>query len=157
VRGRRFVLRDELGLLEAAEAEVSAGTPLADPGVTFLAPLDSLAWDRQLLRSLFGFDYVWEVYVPQPKRRWGYYVLPLLFGDRLVGRIEPRIDRPSGSVRILGAWWEPGFRPREADGFVPALRSGLAAYLRFGRASRLEWAAHLGPERRLVGVRPRES
>jgi uncharacterized protein YcaQ len=157
VRGRRFVLRDELGLLEAAEAEVSAGTPLADPGVAFLAPLDSLAWDRQLLRSLFGFDYVWEVYVPQPKRRWGYYVLPLLFGDRLVGRIEPRIDRASGSVRILGAWWEPGFRPREADGFVPALRSGLAAYLRFGRASRLEWAAHLGPERRLVGVRPREA
>jgi uncharacterized protein YcaQ len=157
VRGRRFVLRDELGLLEAAEAEVSAGTPLADPGVTFLAPLDSLAWDRQLLRSLFGFDYVWEVYVPQPKRRWGYYVLPLLFGDRLVGRIEPRIDRAAGSVRILGAWWEPGFRPREADGFVPALRSALAAYLRFGRASRLEWAAHLGPERRLVGVRPRDA
>jgi uncharacterized protein YcaQ len=157
VRGQRFVLRDELDLLQTAEAEVGAGTGLAEPGVAFLAPLDSLAWDRQLLRSLFGFDYVWEVYVPQPKRRWGYYVLPLLFGDRLVGRIEPRIDRAAGSVRILGAWWEPGFRPREADGFVPALRSALAAYLRFGRASRLEWAAHLGPERRLVGVRPRDA
>ena len=63
------------------------------PGVTFLAPLDPLAWDRDLLRSLFGFDYVWEVYVPAAKRRWGYYVLPLLFGDRFVGRIEPRFDR----------------------------------------------------------------
>jgi uncharacterized protein len=157
VRGRRFVLREELDLLLTAEAEVSAGIPLADPGVAFLAPLDCLVWDRQLLPSLFGFDYVWEVYVPQAKRRWGYYVLPILFGDRLVGRIEPRIDRAAGVVRILGAWWQPGFRPREAEGFVPALRSALAAYLRFGGARRLEWAAHLGPERRLVGVRPRES
>jgi uncharacterized protein YcaQ len=155
VRGTRYVLGGELALLRAAEAEVRAGTPLADPGVVLLAPLDSFVWDRDLLRSLFGFDYVWEVYVPQAKRRWGYYVLPLLFGDRLVGRLEPRIDRAAGTVRILGAWWEPGFKPRDEEGFVPALRSALAAYLRFAGASRLEWAAHLGPERRLVGVRPR--
>ena len=60
---------------------------------------------------------------PQAKRRWGYYVLPILFGDRLVGRIEPRIDRAAGTVRILGLWWEPGFRPRDEEGFVPAMRS----------------------------------
>ena len=68
-------------------------------GVTFLAPLDPFVWDRDFLRRLYDFDYVWEVYVPERKRRWGYYVLPVLFGDRLVGRIEPRIDRkaaPSG-------------------------------------------------------------
>ena len=64
--------------------------------MTFLAPLDPLCWDRDLLRTLFDFDYVWEVYVPEHKRRWGYYVLPILFGDRLVGRIEPRIDRATG-------------------------------------------------------------
>ena len=157
VRGTRYVLGGELALLRAAEAEVTAGTPITDPSVVLLAPLDSFVWDRDLLRSLFGFDYVWEVYVPKAKRRWGYYVLPLLFGDRLVGRIEPRIDRAAGTVRILGAWWEPGFRPRDEEGFVPALRSALAAYLRFAGASRLEWAAHLGPERRLVGVRPRET
>ncbi len=119
------------------------GILVPDPGVVLLAPLDAFVWDRDLLRSLFGFDYVWEVYVPQAKRRWGYYVLPLLFGDRLVGRIEPRIDRAAGTVRILGAWWEPGFRPRHEEGFVPALRAALAAYLRFVGASRLEWAAHL--------------
>ena len=50
-------------------------------------------WDRRLLRELWDFDYIWEVYVPEAKRRWGYYVLPILFGDRLVGRIEPRLDR----------------------------------------------------------------
>ena len=84
-------------------------------GVAFLAPLDPLVWDRDLLRSLFDFDYVWEVYVPAAKRRWGYYVLPILFGDRLVGRIEPRIERASGALRILGLWWEDGsirWRPR---------------------------------------------
>jgi uncharacterized protein YcaQ len=156
VRGTRFVLGDEVDPMRAAEAEITAGTPLPDPGVVLLAPLDSFVWDRDLLRSLFGFDYVWEVYVPQAKRRWGYYVLPLLFGDRLVGRIEPRIDRTAGTVRILGAWWEPSFRARDEEGFVPAMRTALAAYLRFAGASRLEWAAHLGPERRLVGLRPRE-
>ncbi len=157
VRGTRYVLGEEAGQLRTAEAETAAGTLLTDPGVVLLAPLDSFVWDRDLLRSLFGFDYVWEVYVPQTKRRWGYYVLPLLFGDRLVGRIEPRIDRATRTVRVLGAWWEPGFRPGDEGGFVPALRRALAAYLRFAGASRLEWAAHLGPERRLIGVRPRET
>ena len=58
-------------------------TPKHDPGargVAFLGPLDPFVWDRELLRSLYDFDYIWEVYVPGPKRRWGYYVLPLLFG-----------------------------------------------------------------------------
>ncbi len=122
-------------------------------GVTFLAPLDSFVWDRDLLRELFDFDYVWEVYVPKAKRRWGYYVLPLLWGDRLVGRIEPRIDRASRTVRILGLWWQPGFDPRE-EGFVPAMRGALAAYLRFAGARRLDWAAHLAREQRRFGVRP---
>jgi len=154
VRGTRYVLGAEIGELKTAEAEVEAGGPMRDAGVTFLAPLDSFVWDRDLLRSLFGFDYVWEVYTPQHKRRWGYYVLPLLHGDRLVGRIEPRIDRVARSVRILGLWWEAGFRPRAAEGFVEAMRAALGAYLRFGDAQRLDWAEHLGAERRLFGVRP---
>ena len=101
------------------------------PGVAFLAPLDPLVWDRRLLRDLFGFDYIWEVYVPEPKRRWGYYVLPILFGDRLVGRFEPRLDRATRTLRILGLWWEDGFNPRKEDGFVDAMRAALAAYLDF--------------------------
>ena len=71
-----------------------------EPGAAFLAPLDPLVWDRDLLERLFGFEYRWEVYVPAPKRRWGYYVLPLLYGDRFVGRIEPRVDRASGTLRV---------------------------------------------------------
>jgi hypothetical protein len=146
VRGRRFVLRDELELLEAP--------PEPPASVAFLAPLDPLVWDRDLIRALYGFDYVWEVYVPERKRRWGYYVLPILFRDRLVGRIEPRIDGAGGRVRVLGVWWEDGFEPRRADGFIEAMRAALRAYLGFAGASRLEWAPHLDREKRLYRTRP---
>jgi uncharacterized protein len=73
------------------------------------------------------------VYVPVAKRRYGYYVLPLLFGDRFVGRIEPRIDRASGTLRILGLWFEDGFDPLDEanPGFVDALADALAAHLAF--------------------------
>ena len=138
IRGVHHVVTDELPLLAQAEREVAEGSPPggAPPSITFLAPLDPLAWDRNLLRSLFGFDYIWEVYVPAAKRRWGYYVLPLLFGDRFVGRIEPRFDRTARAVRILGLWWEEGFDPLAADGFGPALAEALAAYCAFHGASR---------------------
>ena len=88
-------------------------------------------WDRDLLRSLFDFDYVWEVYVPAAKRRWGYYVLPLLWGDRLVGRIEPRIDRRTGVMRVIDVWWEDGFDPLTAPGFVDAFVDALTSHARF--------------------------
>jgi uncharacterized protein len=146
VRGTRFVVRDELELLESP--------PEPQPAVTFLAPLDPLVWDRAFLRELFGFDYLWEVYVPERKRRWGYYVLPLLFRDRLVGRIEPRIDRAGRAVQILGLWWEDGFAPRREEGFVGAMRAALRDYLRFAGAKRIDWAPHLTAARRLFLSRP---
>ena len=145
VRGTRHVVTDELGLLAQAKREVAterARARLGDApsqGVAFIAPLDPLAWDRDLLRALFGFDYVWEVYVPAVKRRWGYYVLPVLFGDRLVGRIEPRVDRTARRVRILGAWWETGFDPLTEPGFVPALAAALEAYRRFAGTEAVTW------------------
>jgi uncharacterized protein YcaQ len=156
IRGIRYVLSEELPLLEQAEREVAAGTPPGGsaPGVSFLAPLDSFVWDRNLLRSLFDFDYVWEVYVPAAKRRWGYYVLPLLFGDSIVGRIEPRIERDASGrkvVRVIGLWWEKGFRPRQVEGFVPAMRAALTAYRRFAHARQVEWPSALRAAGRLFG------
>jgi uncharacterized protein YcaQ len=141
VRGDRFVVADDLPLLDQARREVGRGEPPsgAPPGVAFLAPLDPLAWDREFLRTCFGFDYIWEVYVPAAKRRWGYYVLPILFGDRLVGRIEPRIDRKTDTLRILGAWWEAGFDPLETEGFVDALVEAIDAHRAFGGVRRLAW------------------
>ncbi len=132
VRGPRFALAEELAMLDTAESEIAAGLPPGgrSPAVALLAPLDPLAWDRELLRRLWGFDYVWEVYVPERKRRWGYYVLPILWGDRLVGRIEPRIDRANDRLAVLGLWLEPGFHPAE-PGFAGALAEALDAHRRF--------------------------
>jgi hypothetical protein len=141
VRGKRFVLAEELALLQAP--------PEPKPSVAFIAPFDSLLWDTALLERLFGFDFVWEGFFKPEKRRWGYYVLPILFGDRFVGRIEPRIDREQGCVEVLGVWWEEGFAPRRADGFVEAMRDALGAYLRFAGADRVEWSSHLAAEKRL--------
>jgi uncharacterized protein len=134
IRGLRYVPAEDRPRLEQAEREVAAGSPPggAHPGAAFLAALDPFVWDRKFLRELYDFDYIWEVYVPPAKRRWGYYVLPILFGDRLVGRIEPRIERKSGTLRILDIWWEDGFDPLAADGFVDAFTAAIAAHRDFG-------------------------
>jgi uncharacterized protein YcaQ len=146
VRGKRLVLAAELALLQAPPEPTST--------VAFIAPFDSLLWDTPLLASLFDFEYVWEGFFKPEKRRWGYYVLPICFGDRFVGRIEPRIDRDGGRVEMLGVWWEDGFAPGRADGFVDAMRDALRAYLRFAGTDHLEWAPHLAPEKRLFLTRP---
>jgi hypothetical protein len=146
VRGKRFVLPDEVAQLE------SLPEPL--PSVAFIAPFDSLLWDTALLASLFDFEYVWEGFFPPAKRRWGYYTLPICFGDRLVGRIEPRIDSDEARVEVTGLWWEDGFAAGRADGFVEAMRDALRAYLLFAAAESIVWAPHLTREKRLFLSRP---
>jgi uncharacterized protein len=146
VRAKRFILPEEVELL-AAPPEPAAS-------VALLPPFDSFVWDRSFLRSLFDFDYPLELFHPAPKRRYGWYVLAILFRDRFVGRIEPRIDRADGHVDVVGLWWEEGFLPRRADGFVDAMRAALRAYLRFAEARSIKWAPHLGKEKRLFLTRP---
>jgi uncharacterized protein len=144
VRGKRLVVAEELALLESP--------PEPGGSVAFIAPFDSFLWDTALLANVFGFEFVWEGFFPAEKRRWGYYVLPILFGDRLVGRIEPRIDRERACVEVVGLWWEEGFAFHRDEGFAGAMRAALHAYLRFAGAERLDWAPHLGAERQLLGL-----
>jgi uncharacterized protein YcaQ len=135
LKGTRYILAAEEPILEAAADPASL-----TPGVSFLAPLDPLIWDRKgLLRGLFEFDYLWEVYVPEARRRWGYYVLPILFGDRFVGRIEPRFDRKAKKLAIVGIWFEPWFEPIETPAFLPALSEALEAYRTFVGADTVTW------------------
>ena len=82
---------------------------------TFLSPFDRLIHDRDRAHALFEFFYRLEMYVPKAKRQYGYYVLPILRGDRLIGRIDPAFDRKSGVLRVNSVHWEPGAKPVALD------------------------------------------
>lgn len=77
--------------------------------VNFLAPLDNLLWDRKLVKDIFDFEYSWEVYIPAQKRKYGYYVLPVLYGDRIIARFESEVHRGKDALEIKNWWWEEGF------------------------------------------------
>jgi hypothetical protein len=72
----------------------------------FIAPLDNMLWDRKLIRALFDFDYKWEIYTPKSQRKYGYYVLPVLYGNRFVGRIEIVLDKKVRQLNVLNFWKE---------------------------------------------------
>jgi uncharacterized protein len=105
----------------------------------FLAPLDIVS-ARGRAKIWFDFDYVWEVYKPAAQRRWGYYTLPILYGDRLVARCDPKLDRATQTLLINGLWLE---RPALAEDsqFVSALTRGLRRFKQFLRAQSIDLSA----------------
>ena len=94
--------------MTALDTVIAPGKPPARAAI--LAPLDNLLWERELVKQLFGFDYTWEVYKPIPERRFGYYVLPVLYGDRFIARFEPGRQK-QGATEIKNWWWESGVNP----------------------------------------------
>ena len=95
--------------------------------VTFLSPFDRLVHDRARAEALWGFRYRLEMYVPPAKREYGYYVLPILSGDRVVGRIEPVFDRKAQELSVKGIWWEPGVKPLDLAEPLDKLQRWLAS------------------------------
>lgn len=95
---------------------------------SFLAPLDNLLWDRKLVKDIFDFEYSWEVYIPVTKRKYGYYVLPVLYGDQLVARFEPEMHRGNDPLVIKNWWWEENFKVTKA-----AVDAVMAAFKNFCR------------------------
>ena len=123
-RFRSLGVRLERGrLLVHPEAEDGA----IPERVTFLSPFDRLVHDRDRAEALWGFFYRLEMYVPAAKREYGYYVLPILSGDRLVGRIEPVFDRREKVLRVKGLWWETQAKPVDLEEPLTSLASFLGA------------------------------
>jgi len=131
VRLRRCKLKEWLAstLYDVRPVEIEAvngtwGTAFASPDIEthlehlnaptsrlrILSPFDPLVRDRKRLLRLFGFDYKIEIFVPAAKRKWGYYVYPILEGDKFIGRIEIKADRKAGMLKVLKLWKEPNIR-----------------------------------------------
>ena len=132
-KGAHWIDAKDVPVLEALREgnpprEWIPGSTASNEEATFLAPLDIVSARGRSTR-LFGFDYVWEVYRSASKRRWGYYVLSILFGDRLVGRAEPWIDTRTGCLYVARVWWEADTDPKA---LVKPMAKGLgrpAGYL----------------------------
>jgi uncharacterized protein len=120
--GPWYVHADDLSLLERLQA--------GDwwPRTTLLSPFDNLCIDRERTERLFGFHFRMEIYVPKAARRWGYYVLPILHGDRLVGRVDPTLDRSRGRLVVNAVHPEPD-APADAGPAVATAIRDLAAFL----------------------------
>ena len=146
-----YCLTEDLPLLkEAQEGEIPVTRRCE-----LIAPLDCLLWDRRLIRELFGFDYTWEIYTPQAKRKFGFYVLPLLYGDSFAGRVEAVVkEEGKGSGRraaeksiekaaetsclvVKHVWYEDGIRRTKA--LQTALERCMKRFAAFHGCKRIEW------------------
>jgi uncharacterized protein YcaQ len=128
-REKFFVRGVDLPLLD-----ITAKPSRARKGAAFIAPLDNMTWQRGVLSMLFDFDYIWEVYIPTPKRKWGYYVLPVLYGDRFVARLDPAFDRATKTFVILNWWWQPGVDKKDGE-MLAALQDCVRDFARYLGAS----------------------
>jgi uncharacterized protein len=149
VEGTRFLAVPELLATLDGLAHGATASGAALPAVRFVAPLDPLVWDRRGVAHLYGFDYVWEVYKPAAARRWGYYVLPVLWGETFVARFDARVER--GRL-VVHAWhWEGDLATAAPATLLAALEEAVTGFLAYlgvdtirlprgmGRAARDAW------------------
>ena len=101
----------------------------------FLAPLDPMLWDRKLVEAIWDYHYSWEIYTPAEKRKFGYYVLPMLYGEKLAGRIEAAADRKAETLVIKNIWYEPGIR--QTKKLNKAMDSAIGRLARFNDCSQI--------------------
>ena len=133
VRWPLYLLAEDTPRMEA----VLNGTVDDRPRLEFLAPLDPMLWDRKLIEALWDYAYKWEIYTPAAQRKYGYYVLPMLYGDRLIGRIEAAADRRSQTLAVKNIWYESGVRQtKKLAAAVDRAITRLARFNDCGQVSR---------------------
>lgn len=101
----------------------------------FLAPLDPMLWDRKLIEAIWDYQYSWEIYTPAEKRKYGYYVLPMLYGEKMAGRIEAAADRKAETLVIKNIWFEPGVR--QTKKLNAAVDAAIGRLAKFNGCSRI--------------------
>ena len=135
VEGIRFplyFLAEDLPLMEA----VLDNTVDTKPRLEFLAPLDPMLWDRKLIEALWDYQYSWEIYTPAVKRKYGYYVLPMLYGERFAGRIEAAADRKTRTLIVKNIWFEAGVKPTKK--LTNAIDNAVRRLAEFNDCERIE-------------------
>ncbi len=112
------------------------GTLNVKPRMELIAPLDPMLWDKALIAALWDFQYSWEIYTPAEKRKYGYYTLPILWGERFIGRVETAADRKAGVLWVKNIWYEPG--TRQTKKLQSALEKTIRRYAAFQDCAAVE-------------------
>ena len=134
VEGIRFpvyFLTEDLPLVDAVLSDDIDLTQRLE----FLAPLDPMLWDRKLVEAIWDYQYSWEIYTPADKRKYGYYVLPMLYGDKMAGRMEAAADRKAETLVIKNIWYEPGIR--QTKKLNAAVDAAIGRLAKFNDCSRI--------------------
>ena len=133
IRFPLYLLSEDLPLLES----VLDDTADRKPRLEFLAPLDPMLWDRKLIEALWNFQYSWEIYTPREKRRYGYYVLPVLYGEKLIGRMEAVAERKTHTLAVRQTWYEEGVR--QTAKLKKALEGAVKRLAAFNDSTEIRW------------------
>ena len=110
---------------ELEELDKTKEMEISKPKISIIAALDNLTWERRMLADIFDFDYIWEVYKPVEQRKYGYYVLPVLYGDRFIARFEAKFERKRSELVFKNWWWEDNLNTSD-----PALQTEILSGFR---------------------------
>jgi len=125
-----YIRKEEENLLNKVISGVEYGNK-----VSFIAPLDNLIWNRNMISDIFDFAYKWEVYKPIDERKYGYYVLPVLYGDRFIGRFEPKYDKETKVFTVKNWWWESDCKAN--SDINKKIREAIDTFMEYLRAKKL--------------------